>query len=144
MEKMNFKTVINAAPEKIWNILWNDDTYRKWTAAFSEGSYAETDWKEGSKVLFLDGKGQGMVSKIAENKPNEFMSIEHLGVVKDGVEDTSSEEIKAWAGAHEDYTLKRINGKTELIVDMDVTDDFKDYFKETWPKALEAVKRLSE
>ncbi|HKZ67497.1 MAG TPA: SRPBCC domain-containing protein [Chitinophagaceae bacterium] len=144
MEKMNFKTVINAAPEKIWNVLWNDDTYRKWTAAFTEGSYAETDWKRGSKVLFLDGKGQGMVSKIAENKPNEFMSIEHLGIVKDGVEDTSSEEVKAWAGAHEDYTLKKVNGKTELIVDMDVTDDFKDYFKETWPKALENVKRLSE
>lgn len=144
MEKMNFKTVINAAPEKIWNILWNDASYREWTAAFTEGSYAVTDWKKGSKVLFLDGKGQGMVSKIAENRPNEFMSIEHLGVVKDGVEDTSSEEIKGWAGAHENYTLKKVNGKTELIVDMDVTDDFKDYFKETWPKALESVRRLSE
>jgi len=144
MEKINFKTVINAAPEKIWKVLWNDDTYRQWTSAFSEGSYAETDWQEGSKVLFLDGKGQGMVSKIAANRPNEFMSIEHLGFVKDGIEDTNSEEVKAWAGAHEDYTLKKVNGKTELLVDMDVTDDFKDYFKETWPKALENVKRLSE
>ena len=144
MQKINFKTVINAAPEKIWKVLWNDDTYRKWTSAFSEGSYAETDWQEGSKVLFLDGKGQGMVSKIAANRPNEFMSIEHLGFVKDGIEDTNSEEVKAWAGAHEDYTLKKVNGKTELLVDMDVTDDFKDYFKETWPKALENVKRLSE
>jgi len=144
MEKMNFKTVINAAPEKIWNVLWDDATYRKWTAAFTEGSYAETDWKEGSKVLFLDGKGQGMVSKIAKNRPNEFMSIEHLGEVKDGIEDTTSEKVKAWAGAHENYTLKKVNGKTELSVDMDVTDDFKDYFKDTWPKALDSVKQLSE
>ena len=100
MEKLKFKTVINAAPEKIWKVLWDDTTYRKWTSAFSEGSYAETDWKEGSKVLFLDGKGQGMVSRIAENRPNEYMSIEHLGEVKDGVEDTSSDRVKAWAGAH--------------------------------------------
>ena len=94
MEKLKFKTVINAAPEKIWNVLWNDDTYRKWTSAFSEGSYAETDWKQGSKVLFLDGKGSGMVSRIAENRPNEYMSIEHLGEIRDGVEDTSSDKSK--------------------------------------------------
>ena len=142
---MNFNIVINASPEKIWNILWNDDTYRKWTSAFAEGSYAETDdWKEGSKVLFLDGKGQGMVSKIAVNRPNEFMSIEHLGIVNEGVEYTKSEEVKAWAGAHENYTLKKENGKTELAVEMDINDEYKDYFVKTWPVALEKVKQLAE
>ena len=144
MEKLKFKTVINAAPEKIWKVLWDDTTYRKWTSAFSEGSYAETDWKEGSTVLFLDGKGQGMVSRIAENRPNEYMSIEHLGEVKDGVEDTSSDRVKAWAGAHENYTLKKVNGKTELSIDMDITEEFKEMFSQMWPKALDNVKKLSE
>ena len=144
MEKLKFKTVINAAPEKIWKVLWDDTTYRKWTSAFSEGSYAETDWKEGSKVLFLDGKGQGMVSRIAENRPNEYMSIEHLGEVKDGVEDTSSDRVKAWAGAHENYTLKKVNGTTELSIDMDITEEFKEMFSQMWPKALDNVKKLSE
>ena len=144
MEKLKFKTVINAAPEKIWKVLWDDTTYRKWTSAFSEGSYAETDWKEGSKVLFLDGNGQGMVSRIAENRPNEYMSIEHLGEVKDGVEDTSSDRVKAWAGAHENYTLKKVNGKTELSIDMDITEEFKEMFSQMWPKALDNVKKLSE
>ena len=144
MEKLNFKTVINATPEKIWHVLWDDDTYRKWTSAFAEGSFAQTDWKQGSKVLFLDGSGQGMVSRIAENRPNEYMSIEHLGEVKDGVEDTTSDRVKQWAGAHENYTLKKVNGKTELIVDMDITDEFKDMFAQIWPKALENVKKLSE
>lgn len=144
MEKLNFKTVINATPEKIWHVLWDDDTYRKWTSAFAEGSFAQTDWKQGSKVLFLDGNGQGMVSRIAENRPNEYMSIEHLGEVKDGVEDTTSDRVKPWAGAHENYTLKKVNGKTELIIDMDITDEFKDMFSQIWPKALENVKKLSE
>ena len=144
MEKINFKTVINAAPEKIWKVLWDDTTYRKWTSAFSEGSYAETDWKEGSKVLFLDGQGQGMVSRIAKNRPNEYMSIEHLGEVKDGVEDTNSDRVKEWAGAHENYTLKQVNGKTELSVDMDITEEFKEMFSQMWPKALDNVKKLSE
>lgn len=144
MEKINFKTVINAAPEKIWKVLWDDTTYRKWTSAFSEGSYAETDWKKGSKVLFLDGQGQGMVSRIAENRPNEYMSIEHLGEVKNGVEDTSSDRVKEWAGAHENYTLKKVNGKTELSIDMDITEAFKEMFSQMWPKALDNVKKLSE
>ena len=144
MEKLKFKTVINAAPEKIWSVLWNDDTYRKWTSAFAEGSYAETDWKEGSKVLFLDGNGRGMVSRIEKNKPYEYMSIEHLGEINNGVEDTTSEKVKDWAGAHENYTLKKINGKTELSVDMDINDEFKEMFAKIWPVALDNVKKLSE
>jgi hypothetical protein len=101
MEKINFSIDINAPKEKVWNVLWNDESYRKWTSPFAEGSYAKTDnWKEGSKVLFLgpDGGG-GMVSKVASNKKNEFMSFEHLGVVKDGIEDTESDSAKGWAGA---------------------------------------------
>lgn len=144
MEKLKFKTVINAAPEKIWNVLWNDDTYRKWTSAFAEGSYAETDWKEGSKVLFLDGNGRGMVSRIEKTKPYEYMSIEHLGEVNNGVEDTTSEKVKDWAGAHENYTLKKVNGKTELSVDMDINDEFKEMFAKIWPVALDNIKTLSE
>ena len=72
------------------------------------------------------------------------MSFEHLGVVKKGVEDTESEEVKDWAGAKENYTLTEDNGKTKLVVDMDSSDDFKDYFLKTWPVALEKVKELAE
>lgn len=144
MEKLEFKTSINAPKEKVWNILWNDDSYPKWTSVFAAGSVAKTDWKEGSKVLFLDGQGSGMVSTIAANKPNEYMSFKHLGVVNNGVEDTESEKVKDWAGAMENYTLKDVGGKTELTVDLDINDAFKDYFENTFPKALEKVKELAE
>lgn len=145
MEKINFSTSINAPREKVWDVLWNDDSYRKWTSVFTEGSYAKTDnWKEGSKVLFLSPGGDGMVSKVASNKKNAFMSFEHLGVVKNGVEDTESESVKGWAGARENYTLTEEGGKTELMVDMESTDEFKDYFIKTFPVALEKVKELAE
>lgn len=145
MEKINFTTNINAPREKVWKVLWDEESYRKWTSAFTEGSYAETDdWKEGSKVLFLSPGGEGMVSKVASNKKNEFMSFEHLGVVKNGVEDTESESVKEWAGARENYTLSDENGKTKLVVDMDSTDEFKDFFAKTFPAALEKVKELAE
>jgi len=145
MKKLNFTTKIDAPKEKVWNTLWNDSSYRAWTSAFAEGSYAETDnWKEGSKVLFLGPTRDGMVSMVAKNMPNEYMSFKHLGVVKQGVEDTESDQVKGWAGALENYSLKEEGGKTTLSVEMDSADDFADYFEKTWPEALKKLKQLAE
>ena len=144
MEKLQFSTKINAPKEKVWKTLWEDDSYRKWTSVFSAGSYADTDWKEGSRVLFLDGKGDGMVSKIETIRPNEFMSFKHLGEVKKGTEDTESDKVKGWAGAMENYTLKEADGLTELLVVMDMNEEYKEMFMKMFPMALEQVKVLSE
>jgi len=124
---------------------WNDASYRLWTAPFCEGSYAETDdFKTGTKVLFLSNGGSGMVSNVAENRPNEFMSFEHIGEVKGGVEDTTSERVKARAGAHENYMLTEANGVTTLKVTVDINEEFKAYFENTWPLAMENIKALAE
>ena len=139
---------IDASKEKVWEILWNRDSYRAWTKAFSESSDVQTDnWKEGTKVIFGDNQGSGMVARVAANRPNEFMSFEHLGEVKDGVEDTESEKVKQWAGATENYSLSDEDGKTKLDVALDVDNangGFKDYFLKTFPIALEKVKELAE
>jgi uncharacterized protein YndB with AHSA1/START domain len=145
MQKINFSTRINAPREKVWNSLWEIFHYNTWTSPFTEGSTVQTNnWNEGSKVLFLDGNGNGMVSMVASNRPNEFMSFKHLGIVKDGMEDTSSEEVKTWAGAMENYTLNGENGGTILNIETDITDDFKEYMMKTWPVALEKLKGLAE
>lgn len=144
MERLTFKTTIDAPREKVWSVLWNETTYREWASVFAPGSDFQGDWQEGSKILFVDGSVSGMVSRIARRRENEFMSIEHLGEVHDGVEDITSDKVKQWAGAHENYTLKDVDGKTELIVETDMTEDFKDYFVKTWPKALEKLKGIAE
>jgi hypothetical protein len=144
MNHLKFSTQIRAPREKVWNVLWNDITYRKWTSVFNEGSYAESDWNEGSKVNFLSPTGDGMYSRIDKKVPNEFMSFKHLGVIKEGKEQPQDEETKKWSGAMEDYRLKEANGLTELIVETDVTEDFQEYMEKTFPMALEKVKDLSE
>lgn len=144
MKKHKFEISINSTPEKVWNVLWDDSTYQQWTSVFSEGSHAKSDWEKGSKVLFLDEKNTGMVSTILDKIENQFMSFKHLGVVKDGVERFDTAETQGWAGATENYTLRSIDGKTHLTVEMDITADFEDYFLKTWPSAMEKVKQLSE
>lgn len=144
MDRLTFSTTINAPKDKVWRVMLDDATYRQWTSVFSEGSYALTDWKQGSKALFLTPEGDGMVSRIAAHRPNEFLSIEHLGTVKNGVEDTTSKDVNSWAGAHENYTLRETNGSSALTVEMDVTGEYKKYFEETWPKALAKLKEVAE
>ena len=144
MERKEFEIKIDAPKEKIWNVLWNDETYRQWTAPFSEGSYAETDWKEGSKVRFLGPDGNGMVSMIKKSIPKTYMSIEHLGFLINDVEDTQSDDAKKWQGALENYTLKNTEGKTDLLIETDIAEEYLEMFEGAWPKALQKVKELSE
>jgi hypothetical protein len=146
---MQYSITINAPREKVWKTLWDNATYKEWTAPFNESSSsrAETDWKKGSKVLFLDDKNEGMASEITENIPNEYMGITHKGIVLKGAEDYNSEEAKKWAGSHENYTLKTVNGATELKVEMggaEIPKEFQDYFANAWPKALNKLKEIAE
>lgn len=149
MQKIHFSTFINAPVEKVWHTMLDDAPYREWTKAFNEGSYYKGDWSEGSKILFLGpdpaGGGEaGMVSRIKENREHEFISIEHLGIIKNGIEDTTGEEARKWAPAYENYTFIEKDGGTEVHVDMDIADEYKDMFDDMWPKALQALKALAE
>jgi uncharacterized protein YndB with AHSA1/START domain len=148
MQKLHFSIVINAPKEKIWQTTIGKDTYPLWTEVFSPGSNFEGSWEKGSKILFgalnENGEKEGMVSEIAENRPNEFLSIKHIGILKNGVEDTESPEAKKWTPAYENYTLKEVDGKTEFSVELDSTDEFADYFNSMWPKALEKLKEVAE
>lgn len=144
LTRLTYSTTINAPKDIVWRTMLEDETYRKWTSAFQEGSYAVTDWKQGSKALFLGPDRSGMVSRVAEHRPNEYLSLEHQGIVNDGVEDTSSAEARKWAGGRENYTLRENDGRSTLTVDMDTADDHKKYFEDVWPKALAALKDLAE
>jgi hypothetical protein len=149
MQKLHFSIEINAPKEKVWHAMLDDKPYREWTAAFNPGSYYKGDWSKGSKILFLGpdpktGEEGGMVSRIAENKLYEYVSIEHLGIVQNGKEDTTSEAAKKWAPAFENYTLKEKNGRTEVHIDMDAEDEQAEMFNKMWPAALQKLKEIAE
>ncbi len=149
MQKLHFSIEIDAPKEKVWHAMLDDKQYRAWTNAFNSGSYYKGDWSKGSKMLFLGpdpttGQEGGMVSRIAENKPYEYISIEHIGIVQNGIEDTTSEAARKWVSAFENYTFKERDGATEVLIDMDTEEEYAEMFKEMWPKGLENLKKIAE
>jgi uncharacterized protein YndB with AHSA1/START domain len=148
MQKIHFSVNIHAPKEKVWNTMLDDSTYREWASAFQAGSFYEGSWDEGSEIRFLgpdeNGKLGGMFSKIKENRLHEFISIEHVGFINDGVIDTTSEEVKKWTPSHENYTFTETDGTTVVSVDIDVNDEYKEMFEVMWPKALQLLKTLAE
>lgn len=146
MKTLQFTKDIKAPARKVWDILWNDSTYPQWTTAFNPGggSAMRSDWTVGGKTLFVDESGNGMISTIkAKNEPFDLV-FEHLGEVIDGREDTTSDKVKNWAGALEEYHLAEKNGMTTLSVSVQTAETWEDMLTRGFTQGLEIVKKLSE
>jgi uncharacterized protein YndB with AHSA1/START domain len=144
MKKLNFSIEINASPERVWDILWGDTTYTKWSSAFTEGSYAVTDWNEGSPVSFMSPQGDGLSSVIEKNVLNRKMTFRHLGMTKNGQLIPPDKDAEDWSGARETYTLTPKGEGTLLELELDTTDADEGYFNKTFPVAFSNIKRLAE
>ncbi|HET6556398.1 MAG TPA: SRPBCC domain-containing protein [Prolixibacteraceae bacterium] len=149
MKKIKMDIEINASREAVWDAIVDDVKYRLWTSAFSEGSFFEGGWNKGDIIRFLminkEGIKEGIVAEIAESIYPEFISIKHIGYVSKGVDDTTSDEIKSWTPAYENYTLEKLGeGRTLFLVEADTTDEYYQMFMELWPRALQNLKEVSE
>jgi hypothetical protein len=67
-----------------------------------------------------------------------------LGVVENGKEILCGPDVDIWAGALENYTFIHQDDKTLLLIDTDTTEQFKNYFEDTWPNALQKLKSMCE
>ncbi len=151
MKRTQYKIDIKAPAATVYKTmlgLEDKSTYEAWTAEFNPYSTYEGSWDKGSKILFVgvgeDGQRGGMIAEMAENIPNQFVSIRHVGIVKGDTEITSGEEVEAWAGGLENYSFEENNGMTTLTVDIDMVEDYIDYFDMAYPKALNKLKQTIE
>jgi len=151
MKKIQFKVSIHAPVNRIYDFMLgisNKSTYEQWTSLFNPTSTYEGSWDKGSKILFIgvDEKGErgGMVSRIAENIPNRFVSIQHYGLLNADKEITEGPEVEKWANGFENYSFEENNGAAIVTVDLDTNEDFLDYMNETYPKALDTLKKICE
>ena len=141
---LTFKIAIRAPRARVWDIMLDPETYKAWTSAFCEGSYFVGSWDEGAKIQFLSPSGDGMTAVIAENRPHEFVSIRHLGMIENGVEDTTSDKVRAWTPAYENYRLADVPGGCRVTVTLDTAPEWEQYMQDTFPKALALLKGLCE
>lgn len=151
MEKLQFNISIHAPVSAVYNVMLgisSKSTYEQWTAMFNPTSTYEGNWEKGSKMLFIgvDEKGEkgGIVSKIAENIPNQFVSIQHYGLVNAGKEITEGADVEKWANGFENYSFEENNEVTTVKVEIDSTEEFIEFMNETYPKALIKLKELCE
>lgn len=145
MNKRQYAVSILAPVEKVWNTMLGPGTYKIWAAEFAPDCYFEGSWDKGAEIRFLSSpSGDGMYSVIVENNRYEFISIKHVGMIINGIVDTESPDVKKWTPAYENYSFSSINEVTEIIVDIDLPEDYVNYFEEVWPRALAKLKQICE
>lgn len=146
--KLHFEVLIDANVDEVYRTMLDKQHYSEWTSAFNPASRYEGSWEKGSKIIFIgedqDGKKGGMVSRIKENILNEFVSIEHLGILEGDREITSGPKVEPWAGGLENYSFTEQDGKTLVSVEMDSNEEYRNYFEQTYPKALNLLKSVCE
>ncbi|GGC44822.1 hypothetical protein GCM10011386_41360 [Parapedobacter defluvii] len=149
---MQFTTSINAPVATVYDKMIGKETFKQWTSVFNpssdyEGGDMEGTWQKGAKVLFVgtdkQGKREGMVGYIRENIPNRYISIEYVGILDGENEITEGPVAEDWQG-FENYAFEGHNGSTTVTVDIDVNDQMVEYFRNTYPKALEKLREICE
>ena len=144
VKRIQFTVTIKAPAAIVWHHITSLESYKHWTSAFAEGSHFQGSWEAGSKICFLSPSGDGMVAEIAESRRREFISIRHLGFISNGTEDTTSDVVRSWAPAYENYSLLHVPEGTKMVVDQDVAPEWEEHMNQTWPKALNLLRELCE
>jgi hypothetical protein len=136
---------INATPEKIWKILWDDATYRIWVAPFCEGSYYKAKrFEEGATIHFLTPTGEGMYSIVDKLIPNRYLAFRHQGSIINYEEQHFTPETEAWNNVLEIYELNPDKNGTILKVDYHTTEEYKEFMINAFAESMKIIKRLAE
>ncbi|SDY31896.1 ATPase [Acinetobacter kyonggiensis] len=137
MEILKYEILIAATPQKVWQVLWNPETYMQWTQYFSLGSTMHSDWTVHGKTVFLDASGAGMVSTMSQLEEFKLVVFKHLGLVQGGIEDLDSDEVKKWRGALEKYFFEDLNGTTKLKVELETAQEYLEMMDVAFKKGFE-------
>ena len=141
MKEMQFSLEIHAPREKVWDTLWQDETFREWAGIIDPGTHMVGDLQVGNEVQYISGNGYGVTSLVEKLTKNEFLLLRHSA---DTQEEGKREREKEWTGGTESYRLAEKDGTTTLTVVFDVPPQLQEYFKVNYPKALARVKVLAE
>ena len=139
MKFLEFEIQINATPEKVWETLFTQDSYKKWASAMNEGTYFEGNWEVGSIMKFLDPQNNGMYNLVTENIRFKVLGMKHLGWILKG--ELSPQN---WEDSTLNYILEPSENGTLLKGTVNSLDEFVEFFNSKYPQIFEHIKRLAE
>ena len=141
MNEMKFTIEVQATKEKVWDTLWQDQTFRDWAGLIDPGTHMVGDLIEGKDVQFISGNGYGVTSFVEKLVLNQFLLLRHKA---DTQENGTQERKKEWTGTSESYELVEEGDTTLLTTVFTVPPEQVQYFEENYPMALDRVKELAE
>jgi uncharacterized protein YndB with AHSA1/START domain len=139
VEKDNFtKSIrINASLKYIWNIVLNPDN--QWGLAFGGGATAETDWKEGSPIIWRDIQNNIGANGIVEvHQPEEYLQLHYY----DDVEPKPGATLGHY---YEKFSI--VADKDQYILSVEVGKIAKSdvpSHQTMWDRAISIIKELAE
>src|SRR5579872_2945806 len=96
MKKMQFSIEIHATRERVWDTLWQDETFRQWASIIDPETYMVGNLKEGNIVQFISSaSGYGVTSLVKKLTPGEFLLLSHRA---DTQKEGKQEREKEWTG----------------------------------------------
>lgn len=149
MIRIHIEKTFHISPELLWELVVDPENYSFWTESFSEGSEFVGDWTKGSNIRFVaedeNGKESGMLSEIVESQWPEFISIKHVGIVMNGVNDYDSPLAQGWSGIFENYKfIPQEDGTSIFSVEQELPEEQAEEFKINWEKSFDRMAELIE
>jgi uncharacterized protein YndB with AHSA1/START domain len=148
MKNLRDSIEISAPKEKVWQVLWDDQTFRDWANIIDPGTYMEGVLQEGSEVNFIgnnnNGVRYGVTSKVEKLTPFQHITFRQIADIKISEDGSIEKRDTQWTGGAETYELKEMQDKIELSHTQDVPDELVEYFESTIPKVLQRIKVLAE
>lgn len=144
MKSLKYNIIINCPGAFVWNTMLDSEDYKKWASAFYPGSHYRGEWKQDSRIKFIDPCG-GTLALLEEVTPYKRIRMKHIALINEaGSIDKESEDAKQWIGTTENYIFQEENGKTRLDIEMKGHEKYLDVLDECWLPAIEGIKKLCE
>lgn len=78
MKELEFSIEINASKARVWDTLWQDESFRDWAGIIDPGTYMVGALQEGNLVQFISAEnGYGVTSLVEKLVVGELLLLRH-------------------------------------------------------------------
>jgi uncharacterized protein YndB with AHSA1/START domain len=139
VEKESFtKSIpIHASLKDIWNIVLHPD--HQWGLAFGGGATAETDWKEGSPIIWKDIQNNiGANGMVEVHQPEKYLQLHYY-------DDVAPKPGATLGHYYEKFSI--VSDKDEYMLSIEIGKMAKSDIpshQRMWDRAISIIKELAE